>query len=77
MARPRAPPRTALLLALCTAAWSGTTVLAEEVASMYTEGPNLILNSPPKGDIVVNGQAVSELPTRAEVHGGNDALRTD
>ena len=65
MARPT--PRTALLLGLCTAAWCGTTVLAEEVASMYTEGSNLILNSPPKGDIVANGQAVSELPTRTEV----------
>ena len=30
---------------------------------MYTEGSNLILNSPPKGDIVANGQAVGDRPS--------------
>ena len=47
----------------------GRSALCAE-ASMYTEGKNLIINSPPNGDVVCNGESFNKLV--AEVK----ALRT-
>jgi len=38
----------------------GRSALCAE-ASMYTEGKNLIINSPPNGDVVCNGESFNKL----------------